>query len=149
MGVDTLKGDGPFTLFAPTNAAFDKIDSAILADIQADPAKLEMVLTYHVVSGNVMSSDLTEGMVTTVAGPSVTVSLNPVMINNSTVTTADIMAKNGVIHIIDTVLLPEEPEDGGDMGGGGDMGDGGDMDDHDHEGEDHEGEDHEGEDNEG
>merc|ERR1712070_1318046 len=86
--VDTLKGDGPFTLFAPTNEAFEKIDSETLEDLQSDPDALAKVLTYHVVSGNVMSGDLTKGKVTTVEGSTVSVTLDPVMINDSKVTSA-------------------------------------------------------------
>jgi transforming growth factor-beta-induced protein len=101
--VDTLKGDGPFTVFAPTDDAFDKLDAVPTGDA------LKNVLLYHVVSGAVGSGDLSAGMVSTLLeDESVTVNLTGgVKINDSTVTTANIIAKNGVIHVIDTVLVPE------------------------------------------
>jgi transforming growth factor-beta-induced protein len=101
--VDTLKGDGPFTVFAPTDDAFDKLDAVPTGDA------LKNVLLYHVVSGAVGSGDLSAGMVSTLLeDESVTVSLTGgVKINDSKVTTANIIAKNGVIHVVDTVLVPE------------------------------------------
>jgi uncharacterized surface protein with fasciclin (FAS1) repeats len=115
--VETLKGTGPFTVFAPTNAAFEKIDAATLASLQ-DPANVETlksVLTYHVVSGKVMSKDLTDGqVVTTLNGATLTVKLadGKVMLadgkgQTSTVIAADLDATNGVVHSIDTVLLAQ------------------------------------------
>jgi uncharacterized surface protein with fasciclin (FAS1) repeats len=110
--VPTLKGPGPFTVFAPTDAAFAKLPAGTVADLlkPENKAKLTAVLTYHVVSGAVMSSALA-GKVTdapTVQGQTVKVDATGagVMVNNATVITADVQATNGVIHIIDTVLLP-------------------------------------------
>jgi len=105
--VETLKGNGPFTVFAPTDAAFAKIPKAQLDALLADKTKLTAVLTYHVVSGLVMSKDVKAGMVKTVQGSSLTVStMGGVKVNNATVTAVDIIADNGVIHVIDTVVLP-------------------------------------------
>ena len=105
--VETLKGKGPFTVFAPTDAAFAKIPKAQLDALLADKAKLTAVLTYHVVSGLVMSKDVKAGMVKTVQGSSLNVStIGGVKVNNANVTAVDIIADNGVIHVIDTVVLP-------------------------------------------
>ncbi len=106
--VDTLKGEGPFTVFAPTDEAFAKIDAATLESLASDKALLTKVLTYHVVPGKVLSSDITPGKVATVNGADldITVDGSTVKVNDATVTTADIEASNGVIHVIDTVLLP-------------------------------------------
>merc|ERR1712176_177047 len=109
--VDTLSGPGPLTVFAPTNEAFAKLPTDVVTFLTADENKetLSKVLKYHVVAGEVMSTDLVAGEVGTVAGENVMVSLdNGVMINDSTVTAADITASNGVIHVIDTMLIPEE-----------------------------------------
>ncbi len=109
--VDTLKGDGPFTVFAPTNAAFELLlkELDITAEELLARADLKDILLYHVVSGKVMSTDLTDGMMpATVQGSTVKVDLSDgVKINDSKVTTADIEASNGVIHVIDKVLLPK------------------------------------------
>ena len=107
--IDTLKGAGPFTVFAPTDEAFAKIDKATLDALAADPAKLKAVLTYHVVSGKVLAMDVKAGQVPTLASQSITVSLagGTVMVNNAKVIKTDVIASNGVIHIIDTVLLPK------------------------------------------
>merc|ERR1712232_632727 len=107
--VDTLSSAGPFTVFAPTNDAFAKLPADAVAYLTAPENKeaLQKVLTYHVVSGKVMSTDLSAGAVGTVEGQSVSVSLNPVMINKANVATADVEASNGVIHVIDSVLIPE------------------------------------------
>jgi uncharacterized surface protein with fasciclin (FAS1) repeats len=106
--VETLKGKGPFTVFAPTDAAFAKIPKAQLDALLADKAKLTAVLTYHVVPGKVMAKDVKAGMVKTVQGSSLTVStMGGVKVDNATVTAVDIMADNGVIHVIDTVVLPK------------------------------------------
>jgi uncharacterized surface protein with fasciclin (FAS1) repeats len=101
--VETLQGPGPFTVFAPTDAAFAKLASVPSGD------DLKNVLLYHVVSGAVGSGDLKAGMVSTLLeGKSVTVALTGgVKINDSNVTTANIITKNGVIHVVDTVLIPE------------------------------------------
>jgi phosphate binding protein len=106
--VDALAGEGPFTVFAPTNDAFAKVPPVVVEFLLANPDVLTTVLTYHVVPGKVMSSDLAEGEVATLQGQTVDVSLSMgAMINNATVIAADIEASNGVIHVIDTVILPE------------------------------------------
>jgi uncharacterized surface protein with fasciclin (FAS1) repeats len=106
--VETLSGTGPFTVFAPTNAAFAKIPGATLTAVLADKTKLTSILTYHVVAGKVMAHDvgaMTEAK--TVQGSKITIDTkNGVMINNAKVTKADIECSNGVIHVIDTVLMP-------------------------------------------
>jgi prepilin-type processing-associated H-X9-DG protein len=109
--VETLKSKGPFTVFAPTDEAFAKIDAATLADLlkPENKDKLTAILTYHVVSGKVMSSDIKGDMeAPTVNGKSLSIKLmgGKVMINEATVIAPDVNADNGVIHIIDTVLLP-------------------------------------------
>lgn len=110
--VDTLKGEGPFTVFAPTDAAFDALPEGTVADLLKPENKdtLVSILTYHVVPGKVMSTDLSDDMeATTVQGSTVTIDLdNGVMVEEATVTTADIEASNGVIHVIDTVILPND-----------------------------------------
>ena len=106
--VPTLKGRGPFTVFAPTDEAFAKIPKADLDALLKDKAKLKAVLTYHVVPGKVMSKDLKAGKVTTVQGSDVTIStMGDAMVNNAKVVSADVAADNGVIHAIDTVLMPK------------------------------------------
>lgn len=111
----TLEGTGPFTVFAPTNAAFAALPDGVLEGLLDDPEALADVLLYHVVSGNVQSSQLSNGPVATLlTGQSVQVSISggTVTLNgNSTVTSADISASNGTIHIINQVLLPEEGEE--------------------------------------
>lgn len=106
--VETLSGTGPFTVFAPTNAAFEKIPKETLDSVLSDTAKLKSILTYHVVAGKVMAKDvkdLTEAE--TVEGTMVKIDTESgVKINEATVTKADIECSNGVIHIIDTVLMP-------------------------------------------
>ncbi len=106
--VETLKGPGPFTVFAPTDAAFAKIPTDKLNALLADKAALTQVLTYHVVGGTVMSADVKTGAVKTVQGQPLNVVASPsgVTINNAKVVKADIAASNGVIHVIDTVVLP-------------------------------------------
>jgi len=107
--VDTLKGKGPFTVFAPTDEAFAKIPKADLDALIADKAKLTKVLTYHVVAGKVMASDVVKLKdAKTVEGEMVKIDAsNGVMINKSKVIKADIQTSNGVIHAIDTVLMPQ------------------------------------------
>jgi uncharacterized surface protein with fasciclin (FAS1) repeats len=106
--VETLKGPGPFTVFAPTDAAFAKIPKADLDALLADKAKLTSVLTYHVVPGKVMSKDVKAGTVKTVEGSSLTVSTTGgVKVDNANVTSVDIVADNGVIHVIDSVVMPK------------------------------------------
>ena len=106
--VDTLKGPGPFTVFAPTDEAFAKIPKATLDGLLADKAALSKVLTYHVVSGKVMAKDVKAGKVKTVQGQDLTVTTNMgVMVDQSKVIATDVAASNGVIHAIDTVLMPK------------------------------------------
>ena len=104
--VDTLKGKGPFTVFAPTDEAFAKIPKADLEALLKDKAKLKAVLTYHVVAGKVMAADVKAGKVKTVQGSELTVSTSSgVMVDNAKVIKTDIVADNGVIHVIDTVIM--------------------------------------------
>lgn len=107
--VDTLKGDGPFTVFAPTDEAFAKIPKADLEALLADKAALTKVLTYHVVSGKVTAKQVVQlDQATTVQGQSVKVSTaDGVKINDANVVTTDIMCSNGIIHVIDRVILPQ------------------------------------------
>ncbi len=105
--IETLKGKGPFTVFAPTDAAFAKVPPAQLQALLADKAKLIAVLTYHVVPGVVMSKDVKPGMVRTVEGSALNVTtMGGVKVNDANVTAVDIVADNGVIHVIDSVVLP-------------------------------------------
>jgi uncharacterized surface protein with fasciclin (FAS1) repeats len=106
--VDTLKGKGPFTVFAPTDEAFAKIPKADLEALLKDKAKLKAVLTYHVVAGKVMAADVKAGKVKTVQGSELTVSTSSgVMVDNAKVIKTDIVADNGLIHVIDTVIMPK------------------------------------------
>ena len=106
--VDTLKGKGPFTVFAPTDEAFAKIPKADLEALLKDKAKLTSILTYHVVSGKVMAADVNAGKVKTVQGSELTVSTSMgVMVDNAKVIKTDIAADNGVIHVIDSVIMPK------------------------------------------
>ena len=106
--VDTLKGPGPFTVFAPTDEAFAKIPKATLDSLLADKAALTKVLTYHVVPGKVMAKDVMAGKVKTVQGQELTVATSGgVMVDQSKVIATDVAASNGVIHAIDTVLMPK------------------------------------------
>ena len=106
--VDTLKGPGPFTVFAPTDAAFAKIPKATLDGLLKDKAALSKLLTYHVVSGKVMAADVKPGMVKTVNGQELTVKTEGgVMVDSAKVVTTDVLASNGVIHAIDTVVMPK------------------------------------------
>ena len=106
--VDTLKGTGPFTVFAPTDKAFAKIPKATLDGLLADKAALAKVLTYHVVPGKVMAKDVKAGKVKTVQGQEITVTTSMgVMVDQSKVVATDVAASNGVIHAIDTVLMPK------------------------------------------
>ena len=108
--VTTLKGAGPFTVFAPTDAAFAKLPAATLNSLLENPAELRKVLTYHVVAGKVTAADvvkLTEARTVNGANVQIAVRDGKVVLNGtSTVATADVMASNGVIHVIDTVILP-------------------------------------------
>jgi uncharacterized surface protein with fasciclin (FAS1) repeats len=107
--VDTLKGKGPFTVFAPTDEAFAKLPAGTLDALLKDKQKLAAVLTYHVVPGKVMAAQVKPGQVKTVEGQSLTLSTmnGAVMVNNAKVLKTDIVASNGVIHVIDTVVLPQ------------------------------------------
>lgn len=106
--VDTLKGKGPFTVFAPTDEAFAKIPKADLDALLKDKAKLTAVLTYHVVPGKVMAADVKAGKVKTVQGSELTVTtMGGVQVDGAKVVKTDITADNGVIHVIDTVVMPK------------------------------------------
>ena len=108
--VDTLKSEGPFTVFAPTDEAFAALPEGTVETLLMPKNKDQLiaVLTYHVVPGKVMSTDLTDDMTAaTVQGGDITIDLdNGVMVNDASVTAADIEASNGVIHVIDKVILP-------------------------------------------
>jgi len=107
--VDALKGKGPFTVFAPTDDAFKKLPKGALDNLLKDKEALKNVLLYHVVSGNVASTDVVKlDKATTLNGSDVKIKTvdGKVMINDSKVTAADVKASNGIIHVIDTVLLP-------------------------------------------
>jgi len=106
--VNTLKGAGPFTVFAPTDAAFAKLPAGTVESLLADIPRLTSILTYHVVPGKIMAADAMKAdSVKTVQGGALTVGhTGGVTINNAKVTQADVVADNGVIHVIDTVLLP-------------------------------------------
>ncbi|MFL2814402.1 MAG: fasciclin domain-containing protein [Candidatus Puniceispirillales bacterium] len=109
--VETLKSKGPFTVFAPTDEAFSQLDKATLESLLKPENKDQLVaiLTYHVVAGKVMSTDITGNMEpATVNGSTINIKLSngKVMINDATVITADVDTDNGVIHVIDKVLIP-------------------------------------------
>jgi uncharacterized surface protein with fasciclin (FAS1) repeats len=106
--IDTLKGPGPFTVFAPTDEAFAKVPKADLEALLKDKAKLTAVLTYHVVAGKVMAKDVKAGKVKTVQGSEMTISTSGgVMVDGAKVVKTDIAADNGVIHVIDSVIIPK------------------------------------------
>lgn len=106
--IETLKGPGPFTVFAPTDAAFAKIPADKLNALLADKAALTKVLTYHVLPGKVVAADVKSGSVKTVQGQSLSIKATSggVTVNDAKVIKTDVMATNGVIHVIDTVILP-------------------------------------------
>ncbi len=109
--VETLQGKGPFTVFAPTDAAFAKLPKGTVEALLADKEQLAAILTYHVVPGKVTAADVIrmgKGNPATVNGQTLAVMVQDgkVYVNNATVVTADVMASNGVIHVIDTVVLP-------------------------------------------
>jgi uncharacterized surface protein with fasciclin (FAS1) repeats len=106
---ETLSGKGPFTVFAPTDAAFAKLPAGTVDALLKDIPKLKAILTYHVVSGAVMAKDVKTGMVKTVNGASLDVKASSagVMVDGAKVVAADVAASNGVIHVIDTVVLPK------------------------------------------
>ena len=107
--VGTLSGPGPFTVFAPTNEAFAKLPRAVLVGLLRNRAALDKILEYHVVAGKVMSKDVAAGDVATVNGEMATIAVEEgvVTIDNARVSAVDIEGSNGVIHVIDTVILPE------------------------------------------
>ena len=109
--VDTLKGEGPFTVFAPTDAAFAKLPAGTLEDLlkPENKDKLVAILTYHVVAGKVMAADVKTGKVATVQGGEVSLKVKKgaVTIDGANVVATDVAADNGVIHVIDTVILPK------------------------------------------
>ena len=108
---ETLSGTGPFTVFAPTNAAFAKLPAGTVEELikPENKSKLAGILTYHVVGAKAMSTDLSNGQaIKTVNGQEVTVTIGDnVKVNGATVTVANIEASNGVIHVIDTVIMPK------------------------------------------
>jgi len=109
--VDTLNGEGPFTVFAPVDAAFAALPEGTVATLilPENKEKLQSILTYHVVAGKVLSSDLSDGMeATTVNGASLTIRLEEgkVFVNDAEVVIADVLTDNGVVHAINTVLIP-------------------------------------------
>ena len=108
---ETLSGNGPFTVFAPTNEAFAKLPAGTVEELvkPENKAKLAAILTYHVVAGKVMSKDLSHGQkAKTVNGQEITVTMKDgVKIDSANVTTADLEASNGVIHVIDSVIMPK------------------------------------------
>lgn len=105
---DTLKGAGPFTVFAPTNAAFAKVPAKTMDELGKDPEKLKAVLTYHVVPGKVMAADVKNGNAKTVNGANLALSKagDFVTVEDGMVQKADLVATNGVVHIVDSVLIP-------------------------------------------
>jgi len=107
--VETLQGEGPFTVFAPTDAAFAKVPADQLAALLADKEQLRAVLTYHVIAGKVMAADVGKlDSATTVQGSDVAIDASDgVRVDGARVTTADVPASNGVIHVIDAVILPK------------------------------------------
>lgn len=108
---ETLSGDGPFTVFAPTNEAFAKLPEGTVETLlkPENKEKLAAVLTYHVVAAKVMAADVKAGKVATVNGAEATIAVKDgaVMIDGAKVVTTDIVGKNGVIHVIDTVIMPK------------------------------------------
>jgi uncharacterized surface protein with fasciclin (FAS1) repeats len=111
--VETLKGEGPFTVFAPTDEAFGKLPPGSLDGLIADVPQLKNILLYHVVPGKVMAADVVKlATAATALGPEIAIATTPegaVTINGATVLVTDIEAKNGVIHVIDAVILPPPP----------------------------------------
>lgn len=106
--VDTLKGPGPFTVFAPTDDAFAKLPAGTIDSLLKDIPQLTKILTYHVVSGKVMAADVVKiKSATSLQGSNLKIDAsNGVKVNDATVVTPDVAADNGVIHVIDTVLIP-------------------------------------------
>lgn len=108
---ETLRGPGPFTVFAPSNAAFQALPAKTLEDLGKDKERLKAVLTYHVLAGRVAAADVKPGNVKTVNGAEVPLSKAGtfVTVDEALVTQADVAASNGVVHVIDKVLLPPAP----------------------------------------
>jgi uncharacterized surface protein with fasciclin (FAS1) repeats len=109
--VETLQGEGPFTVFAPTDEAFAALPEGLLEKLllPENSALLVKILTYHVVAGEVLAADVVAGEVATVEGQNVTLdTANGVTVNGANVTLADVLASNGVIHVIDAVILPPD-----------------------------------------
>jgi uncharacterized surface protein with fasciclin (FAS1) repeats len=107
--VETLQGDGPFTVFAPTNAAFEALPAGLLEKLllPENVAALTAILTYHVVPGKVMSADVTAGDVASVEGSTIAITTDGgVKVNGANVVAVDVAASNGVIHVIDAVIVP-------------------------------------------
>jgi uncharacterized surface protein with fasciclin (FAS1) repeats len=106
---DTLAAKGPFTVFAPTEEAFRKLPAGAYDTLLRDSAKLKAILSYHVIPGYSMARDMKSGEVMTLQGTTLTASVSPqdVRVNGARVTQADIVASNGVVHAIDTVILPK------------------------------------------
>lgn len=108
--VDTLKGEGPFTVFAPTNEAFAKLPAGTVEDLlkPENKEKLVAILTFHVVPGKVMAADVKAGEVATVQGGKITITTaDGVKVDDAKVVTTDVAASNGVIHVIDSVIMPK------------------------------------------
>ena len=106
--VPTLKGTGPFTVFAPTDEAFAKLPAGTVEALLADIPKLTAILTYHVVAGKVLAKDVKPGLVKTVQGGEITLATTGgVTVNGAKVVAADVAADNGIIHAIDTVIMPK------------------------------------------
>lgn len=105
---DTLKSAGPFTIFAPSNDAFAKVPAKTMDELAKDPVKLKAVLTYHVVAGKLMAADVKNGNSKTVNGANIALSKSGefVTVEDAMVQTADISATNGVVHVVDSVLIP-------------------------------------------
>ena len=105
---DTLKGTGPFTVFAPTNAAFAKVPTKTMEDLGNDPAKLKAVLTYHVLPTKIMAADVKNGNSKSVNGANLALSKagDFVTVEDAMVQMADMTATNGVVHVVDSVLIP-------------------------------------------
>ncbi|RJF98836.1 fasciclin domain-containing protein [Noviherbaspirillum saxi] len=107
---DTLKNSGPYTVFAPTDSAFDKLPPGTMSELMKDKAKLAELLTHHVVPGKIAVAEVKPGKVKTVQGQEVTLKNDngKVTFDNANVIQSDVMADNGVIHEIDTVILPQK-----------------------------------------
>ena len=105
---DTLKAGGPYTVFAPSNAAFAKVPAKTMDELAKDPAKLKSVLTYHVVPAKVMAADVKNGNTKSANGANLALSKSGdyVTVDDAMVETADIAATNGIVHIVDAVLMP-------------------------------------------